>query len=130
MSRKNKHWEKKYLRCKATGKIRFESEATASRRARQYSDIQRHYHCRHCGGWHLTSWTEKEHQDAMHLQGLEETTMQKLRNKLAPLYSLPHFVQTLSESQVLRDAAAKCDLKGIQHLLAKLDSELNGTISE
>ena len=42
--------------CEATGKIGFESEATASRRANAYEQVKRYYYCKECGMYHLTSW--------------------------------------------------------------------------
>lgn len=41
--------------CNVTGKVSFESEATASRRLRNYQEITRYYFCEECGGYHLTS---------------------------------------------------------------------------
>ncbi len=41
--------------CSLSGKVTFESEATASRRLRNYQEITRYYFCDHCGGYHLTS---------------------------------------------------------------------------
>ena len=31
------------------------SEAGASRRVHNYQEIERYYHCRHCGHYHITS---------------------------------------------------------------------------
>jgi hypothetical protein len=70
-----------FTECNPTGKIRFPSEASASKRIAKYKEIQRAYFCEECKGFHLTSKEKTDPRKKVEDSDIE-ARMRELQDKL------------------------------------------------